>query len=192
MTLIDSLLSQGVRALSKPRAAAADVIALGVPREALAPALFLVVVLSVILNGLIEMIAPNPLIRISPFQMALMATLMMPVFAFAVARIGRFMGGHGQFSDSLLLVIFWQALFVPATAIQVVLFLVSPVLSAVFIFAAMLFLTWIYINFVAALHGFQSLGPAFGVLLLSMLAFMVVMAFVMPFFVTVVGAPESV
>lgn len=189
MTLIDSLLSQGLRAFREPRAAAADVIALGIPREAMAPALFLVVVLSVILNSVIELLAPNPMIRMTPFQMSILVVVMMVAFAYTVFKAGQMMGGIGSFQDSLLLMVFLQALFLPAAALQVVLFFVSPGLAGLFIVAVMLFLTWVQINFIAALHGFSSIGPAIGVMIVAMVSTFAVMVLVAPFFVTLVGAP---
>ena len=192
MNLIDSLLFQGIRALREPRAAAADVIALGVPREAMGPALFLVVILSVILNSVTEMLAPNPLVRMTPFQMTILVTVLILVFAYTIFKAGQLLGGIGTFQDSLLLMIFLQALFLPAAATQVVLFLVSPGLAGLFIIAVMLFLTWLQINFIAALHGFSSLGPAIGAMLVAMIGTFAVMVLVAPFFVTLVGAPENV
>ena len=192
MTLIDSLLAQGVRALREPRAAAADVLALGVPREALAPGLFLVVVLSVILNGVTEMLAPNPLAQVTPFQMSILVIVMMLAFAYSIFKAGQLMGGVGSLQDSLLLMIFLQALFLPAAAAQIVLFLISPYLAGLFIVAAMLFLTWVQINFIAALHGFPSFGPAIGVLVIAMVCTFGVTVLVAPFFVTLVGAAQNV
>jgi len=192
MTLIDSLLSQGIRALREPRAAAADVIALGVPREAMAPALLLVVALSVILNSVTEMLAPNPLVHMTPFQMTILVVVMMLAFAYTVFKAGQMMGGIGSFQDSLILMIFLQALFLPAAVIQVALFMVSPGLAGLFIVVVMLFLTWVQINFIAALHGFSSIGPAIGVMIMAMVSTFAVMVLVAPFFVTLVGAPDNV
>ena len=192
MTLIDSLLSQGIRALREPRAAAADVIALGVPREAMAPALLLVVALSVILNSVTQTLAPNPLVQMTPFQMTILVVVMMLAFAYTVFKAGQMMGGIGSFQDSLILMIFLQALFLPAAVIQVALFMVSPGLAGLFIVVVMLFLTWVQINFIAALHGFSSIGPAIGVMIMAMVSTFAVMVLVAPFFVTLVGAPDNV
>lgn len=190
MTLIESLFAQGVRALKDPRGAAADVIALGFPREALVPALFLVVAVSVILNSVSEILAPNPLLQISPFQMAMVLMVMLVAFAFAVARAGRLLGGLGTFHDSLLLMIFLQALFIPAVIVQMVLFALSPGLSGLFFLGVVIFLTWVHINFIAALHGFGTLGRAVGVLVMAMIATFLVLAVVAPFFVTPPGATD--
>lgn len=186
MTLIESLYAQGLRALREPRAAAADVMALGIPKEALVPGLFAVVAISVILNAISEAMAPTPFIIITPFQMTILLAVMMVAFSFAVAKAGRFLGGIGEFQDSLLLMIFLQAIFLPAVALQIVLFALVPALAGLFILVVMIFLTWVHVNFIAALHGF-SLGRAFGVLVLAAVMTGLVLMVVAPFLVTPTG-----
>jgi|GEM_PF-4317425 len=132
MTLLDSLMAQGLRAYRQPRAAAADVLALGFPRHALAPALLLVVVSSVVLNTISEYLAPSPFVIISPFQMVMLLTVMLLLFSFAITK-------------------------------------------------------GIHINFIAALHGFSSLGPAVGVFLLALVMTFFGLMLVAPLFVTPVG-----
>ena len=112
MTLLETLYSQGVRAWREPRAAAADVLALSPPREALIPAMLLVTVLSVIINAGAEAIAPSPLGAIPHFQLTVFMLALFVAFAMAVCKIGRAMGGIGHCSESLLLAIFFQAIFV--------------------------------------------------------------------------------
>ena len=187
MTLLDSLYAQGVRAYREPRAAAADVLALGIPREALAPGLFAVVAISVIFNTISEALAPSPFVIISPFQMAVLLLVMMTAFSFAIAKTGQFMGGLGSFPDALLLMIFLQAMFLPAVALQLLLFVFSPALASLFILVVMLFLTWVHINFIAALHGFPTLGKAFGVLLMAVVLTFFALMFVAPLLVTQTG-----
>ena len=184
MTLIESLYRQGIRALRAPRAAAADVLQLGVPREALVPGLFAVVAISVILNSISEALAPSPFIVISPFQMVVLLTVMLVAFSFAVARSGKVLGGVGTFQDSLLLMIFLQAIFLPAVALQILLFILLPALAGLFILVVMIFLTWVHLNFIAALHGFPTLGRAVGVLLMAVVLTFVVLMFVAPLLVT--------
>lgn len=192
MTLIESLYAQGVRALREPRAAGADIIALGIPREALAPALFAIVAISVILNTASEALAPSPFVIITPFQMAILLTVMMVVFSFAIAKTGQFMGGLGVFQDALLLMIFLQAMFLPAVALQLVLALVMPALAGLVMLVVMIYLTWVHVNFIAALHGFTSLGRAFGVLLMSVVVTFFVLMFIAPLLVTPTGVLSDV
>ena len=192
MTLLDSLIAQGVRALREPRAAAADVLTLGYPRSALAPALFLVVAISVILNTISEFLAPSPFVTITPFQMTVLLTIMLVVFSFAVAKAGSWLGGVGGFHDSLLLMIFLQAIFLPAVAAQIVLFVLAPPLAGIFILVVMVFLTWVHVNFIAALHGFTTLGRAFGVLLLAVGMTFFALVLIAPLLVTPTGGFSNV
>lgn len=184
MTLLDSIIAQGFRAIREPRAAAADILALGFPRQALAPALLLVVAISVILNAASEYLAPSPYVTITPFQMVILLTAMLLVFSFSISKAGNWFGGLGTFPDALLLMIFQQAIFLPAVAVQLLLFLLAPALAGLFILAVMLFLTWVHVNFIAALHGFTSLGRAFGILLLAIVMTFFALMFIAPLFVS--------
>ncbi|MEM8801138.1 MAG: YIP1 family protein [Pseudomonadota bacterium] len=183
MTLLDSLVSQGVRAFREPREAAADVIALGVPRDVLVPGLMVIVILSVMLNALGEAVAPTPLASITHFQMSVFLLILFVSFAAAVFKVGQAMGGLGEWQDSLLLAIFFQAVFLPAQALQVLLIIIVPPIASLFGLAIFLFGLWVNVNFIAALHGFPSLGKALGVLVLAS----VVVAFVMAFAAPLIG-----
>lgn len=187
MTLIESLYAQGIRALRDPRAAAADVLQLGVPREALAPALFAVVAISAVFNSVIGTLAPSPPVIVTPFQMSVLLLVVLLTFSFGVSKAGQFLGGVGSFPDSLLLMVFLQAMFLAAVALQILLFLISPAVAGLFIMVVMIFLMWIQLNFIAALHGFEGLGRAFGVLLMAVFLTFVLLMFVAPLFITPTG-----
>ena len=180
MTLLDSLVSQGFRAFREPREAAADVIALGVPREVLVPALTVIVILSVLLNAVGEMVAPTPLAAITHFQMSVFLLILFVSFAAAVYKVGQALGGLGEWQDSLLLAIFFQAVFLPAQVLQVLLIIVLPPVASLFGLAIFLFGLWVNVNFIAALHGFPSLAKALGVLVLASFVVAFIMAFVAP------------
>jgi len=180
MTLLDTLLAQGVRAWREPREAAADVMALGVPREAMVPGLLLIVVVSVIINALAEMLSPSPMSVISHFQMTVFLLVLFATFAFAVCKVGQAFDGAGSCSDSLLLAVFFQAIFVPAQMLQVVLIAVAPGLASLFALFLFGFGIWVNINFIAALHGYPTLGKAFGVLIAASFVVAIAMILVAP------------
>lgn len=192
MTLIDSIWAQGMRAYREPRAAAADVLALGIPREALAPALLAVVALSAILNSVSYMLSPNPLIMMSPFQMAILSFVLITAYSFALAKIGNFLEGVGNFPDALLLIVLLQAMFLPLIALQLILFVLSPALAGLYVLVMLALVFWVQLNFIAALHGFTSLGRAFGVLLLAGVATLFALMFVAPLLVTQTGTLGNV
>ena len=193
MTLIDALLAQGKRAFREPREAAADVLALGVPQTALVPAFTLIVVLNVILNTVSELVAPTLLATVPPLRIAMFVFLLTGALAFFVAKVGQWFGGVGTVPDSLLLIIFFQALFLPLQALHVLLLVASPVLSALLQLVIFVLGIWVNINFVAALHGFPGLGKAAGVLFLASFAVAVVMILVSPILgIQVVGPAPNV
>ena len=167
MTLLDSLLSQGMRAWREPRQAAADVIALGVPRDALVPGLVVVVILSALINAAAEYLAPSPLGSLTHYQMAVFLLVLLAAFALGVCKIGQAMGGIGTCSDSLLLAVFFQAMFIPAQILQVVLMGTAPVLAGLLAMFLFFFGIWVNVNFIAALHGFPTLGKAVAVLVFA-------------------------
>lgn len=180
MTLLEALYAQGARVFREPRAAAADVIALGVPREALVPGLFAIVIISVLINAVAEAIAPSPMSVISHFQMTVFLLVLFVTFAASVYKVGQAMGGVGTWQDSLLLSIFFQAVFIPAQVLQVILMATMPAVAGLFGLFLFVFGLWVNINFIAALHGFSSLGRAFGVLILGSFVVAVVMMLVAP------------
>lgn len=180
MTLVETLFSQGARAFREPRAAAADLIALGIPREVLLPAMLLVVVLSVIINAVAEALAPSLMSTVTHFQMTVFLLALFVAFALAMCKVGQALGGIGQCQDSLLLAVFFQAIFIPLQIFQVVLLAISPVLASFLALFLFVLGIWVNINFIAALHGYSSLGKAFGVMILSSLVVAVVMMLVAP------------
>lgn len=180
MTLIESLYAQGVRALREPRAAAADVLQLGFPKAALAPSLLLVCVLSVILDVALTAVLPEVTPRTTPFQTLFFYALTAVAFSMVVTVVGKWLGGVGKFEDSLLLIVFLQAMLLPASVLQLLIAIVSPQLAVFFMLAVAVFLIWIQVNFVAALHGF-TLGRAFVVSLISSVAVALIAS---PFLVT--------
>ena len=180
MTLVETLFSQGARAFREPRAAAADLIALGIPREVLLPAMLLVVVLSVIINAVAEALAPSLMSTVTHFQMTVFLLALFVAFALAMCKVGQALGGIGQCQDSLLLAVFFQAIFIPLQIFQVVLLAISPVLASFLALFLYVLGIWVNINFIAALHGYSSLGKAFGVMILSSLVVAVVMMLVAP------------
>ncbi len=167
MTLIESLYAQGIRAFREPRAAAADIMALGVPREVVVPALFLVGILSVLIDTALFAAIPELGLERSPFRSLVFYVVIAAFFAFVVTFVGKWFQGVGTLDNALLLVVFLQAMLLPASIIQLGLALVSPNMAVMFIFVVALFLIWVQINFVAALHGFSSLWRAAAVTVLS-------------------------
>lgn len=180
MTLLDTLISQGGRAFREPRQAAADVIALDVPRESIVPGVLLIVVISALINAAAEFVSPSAIGAISHFQMTVFLLFLIVSFAFSICKVGQAMGGNGSCQQSILLAVFFQAIFIPAQVLQIVLMAVAPFLAGLFAVFLFFFGIWVNVNFIAALHGYPSLGKAFGVLILASIVVAVAMLFVTP------------
>ncbi len=193
MTLLDALIAQGLRAFREPRQAAADVLALGVPKAAIGPAFLLIVVLNVLLNSVSELVAPTPLADVPPFRIGMFIFILTGTLAVLVGKIGQWFDGAGTVADSFLIAIFFQAIFLPLQVLHVLLLVTSPFLAGVLQLAIFVVGIWININFVAALHGFPGLGKAAGVLFLASFAVAVIMLMSSPILgIITIGAASNV
>ena len=172
MTLsLNSLLAMVWRTIRNPREGAEEVLSLGVPREALWTALLLVVVMSILLaQGTSLLVTGTPSmggLPISPVVAGFVQFLLMVVMIFAIFWIGRAMGGTGSFEEAILLVAWLQFIMVCLQAVQTVaLLIVPPFAGLIGVFGLVLFL-WLLTNFIAVLHGFNSLAQVFLMILVS-------------------------
>ena len=173
MTLtFNQLLAMVGRSITNPREGAEEVLALGVPKEALWLILAIVVVLSIVIAQVTTLIAPpasdlmsnflqNPLVT-GFVQMGLLI-----VMIFAVHWIGRALGGSGSFEESILLMSWLQFIMVCIQAIQTLALVIMPPLAGLIGIAALVLFFWLLTNFVAVLHGFGSLAQVFVMILVS-------------------------
>ncbi len=173
MTLsLTQLLAMVWRSITSPREGAAEVLALGVPRQALWLILLIVVVLSILLAQLTALIAApgevmmdsilgNPVVAGS-IQFGLLV-----IIIFAVFWIGRAMGGTGSFEESMLLMSWLQFIMVCVQVAQTLSMLVLPPLAGLIGIAALALFFWLMTSFVAVLHGFRSLAQVFVMIIVS-------------------------
>jgi hypothetical protein len=177
MTLtLQSILAMAWRTITNPREGAEEVLALGVPRQALWTLLMLVVVLSIILGQITTLLLThaagvvmtgllsNPLVTGIVQLVLLLATI------FAIYFIGRGFGGTGRLDECILLMAWLQFIMVCIQVVQTFFMLfVPPVASLLGIVGLVLFM-WLLTNFVAVIHGFRSLAQVFVMILVSMFA----------------------
>lgn len=173
MTVLDSLFALARQALTEPREAGRGLLQLGIPFEVIWPAILLVSVASALLSAASEMLAPTWMSAVPHFYVAALFVVMVVGFSVAVRLTGRLLGGQGSLRDALLLTTFLQAIFLVAQVVQLVLIAVLPILAALYSIAVLLLGIWINVNFIDALHGFNSLAKSFGVFILSCVAFFV-------------------
>lgn len=173
------------RTLFEPRAAAAELIALGVPTPLLWQALALMSALNALLYGVGLVISPPldaevemmPPMMHSPllFGVVLYGALVLSVMI--LRWVGQSLGGTAQIGDILVLVTWLQALRVGVQVAAIVLGMVLPGLAVVLMLGATLWGIFILVGFIAAAHGFEGWLKAIAVLIGSMLGVAVGLSF---------------
>jgi hypothetical protein len=172
MTLtLNSLLAMAWRTVRNPREGATELLSLGIPREALWPALALVVVLSILLAQLTSLVVTGDMgmagLPVGPAATGFIQLLLLVVMIFAIFWIGRSMGGTGSFEEAILLVAWLQFIMVCLQAVQAVALLIVPLVASLIGIGAIMLFLWLLTNFVAVLHGFSSLFQVFIMILVS-------------------------
>lgn len=176
------------RSLRAPAEGASEILSLGVPREALGTIIALVVVLSVIfaeitarlmggeMSGPMEAVFANP-VAVGAFQLAVLL-----VTIGAVYGIGRMMGGTGTLEEAALLVAWLQFIMVCLQVVQTVALVLVPPLGALIGIASLVLFLWLLTHFVAVLHGFQSLGQVFAMIVVSIFTLAFVLSVLLALF----------
>ena len=172
--MIAQLLQMVQFSVQSPKQGAQMVLDAKPAREILWLMLALVVALSVILAQLMTYMVPVPNdngtlmpFQSSPVMFALIMWGLLVLMVFCTHYIGAMFGGTGEFDDSLTIVIWLQTILLVIQAAQLVIALVSPSISGIIGLLFGLFSIWIFINFVAVVHAFQSLTYVFIGLILS-------------------------
>jgi len=160
--------------LTDPRAAAFELMALGLPRAALWPLLALVVIASTLLSSGLNLVSPadGPMAGLlaRPFLSAGLTFAGLAAVIFGLHWTGRMLGGDGRL-DEMVLVMSWLQfmLFLGQIAILLVALVVPPL--GAFLFLGYLgFSIWMAIAFVDAVHRFDNYFKSFGVILLALIA----------------------
>jgi hypothetical protein len=171
MTLtLNGLVAMAWRTVRNAREGATEVLSLGVPREALWPALALVVTLSILLAQIASLLTtgnPGAMMPVGPLAMGFVQLLLLVVMVFAIYWIGRSMGGTGSFEETILLVAWLQFIMVCLQVVQTVALLLLPFVAGIIGLLALGLFLWLLTNFVAVLHGFASLLQVFVMILVS-------------------------
>jgi hypothetical protein len=170
-----ALLPMVVDTIRDPRGTFGRLLSLRLPRAALFEGLVLVVVLSVLLaevsNLVLSRIAGQelPQVLASPFVFGALQLGLLLIMVVLIDRIGRGMGGSGDFDGALLLVTWLQFVMVCLQVAQSLAILVLPPLAWAIGVGGIILFMWQLTVLVAVLHGFASLGRVFGMILFVML-----------------------
>ncbi|MDU8945603.1 YIP1 family protein [Ovoidimarina sediminis] len=164
------LMRMVLRTLQNPREGAAEVLALGIPREAHWLLVAVVVVLSSLLTEFFAVVAMMGSPASAMGQPSLVLTLAVHLGSIVmlivlVQGIGRAMGGTGRVEETTVLMCWLQFVMMVVSVAQTLLILLMPPIAAVVLFAGVGILLWLLTHFVAVLHGFRSLAGVFGMIL---------------------------
>jgi len=158
------------QSLTRPRAGAAALLALGVPKPALWPGFFLSIVLTVLMVEGIAMLDPQtralPLM-IPPILYVIITSVAMALWIGLVTRIGRAMGGRGRYDDFLLMTAFLQVVWLIGQLAGLLVMVAVPLLGALAILGLFVLMIWIHSAYVAEIHGFPSTWTGLAVFALS-------------------------
>jgi len=145
------------------------------PRAVLWQALIAVVLINVLLLQVENLIRPFPVDPFGPlFQNPLVFGVAQAGFAvltvFGAYWIGHMFGGTGRFDSTIIFLTWLQIVASAIQLLQVVLLLVVPSLYDLAGMIGFALSLWLFVNFVAVLHGFSSLGKVFAGLIGTLLA----------------------
>lgn len=156
-----------------PAETAERILALRLPRAVLWEALVLVTVLSVLLASLVQGATPTlPTAEgtaVSPLAYGLILGGSLVMMVFALHFTGQALGGSGEFTGAIALVVWLEAVAMVVRFIQGLLLWLSPPFASIFSIVALAVLLWCLINFIDVLHRFDSRGKAVMVLFLAVI-----------------------
>ena len=145
-----------------PALAVRQLQSLDLPMSARWLALLMAVALSSLLAAVGAMLFPvtvdtglNTLTR-QPLLLAALQLGGITLASWLVARVGRAFGGHGDFADALLVVVWIELLLLVIQAVQVVLMLIFPLFASLLGLAAIGVFVWLTVQMTKALHGFSN------------------------------------
>ncbi len=159
--------------LLRPRLAARQVLAAGLPQVELLQGAVMVTCLGVVLGYIALQMSPDAIDVVSaavlgnPFLGALVQLAVMAVIVVLTVRIGRLFGGSGGIWGALALVVWLNMMMVLIQAGQLVALAILPLLAALLAVATIFWALWAYANFVAELHGFQNPFIVLGAVILT-------------------------
>ena len=193
LKIILSLLGDSVR---DPAGFAQKIVNLRLPHAVGWMSLGLVTILTVIAISIERLVPGRPemlsCIGSSPFVDALFLGSMTVVFIFVLYYAGRALGGTGTFGGTLLIMTWFQLIVFFIVMAQLVAVIFVPPLANLVSLVGFGLQLWCLMHFLNELHGFDSLGKAFGLFAISIIGFVFGLAFILLMVggATMVGGPS--
>lgn len=174
MSTIMTLVLETIR---RPKAGADVILAQRFERRVLWQLLALVIVLSVLAAQVTVLVLGSgsgdlltgPLLT-NPLMATVIQAVLLLALVYATFAIGRAFGGKGTFDDVLALVTWLQFILLVIQMVQTFALIVFPALGLLIGLASVVLFGWLLVNFVAHVHGFQSLPHVFVGILVSAFA----------------------
>ena len=147
----------------EPKTVAAALMARELPAGALWQLVALVVVVSIFLAQLTALLMPMPAgmemgLFGNPLALGLVQSVLLVALIFGTYAIGRAFGGTGSLSQTTLLVVWLQFVMIALQVLQTLFVVILPPLASLIGIVGLFVFIWLFVNFVAVLHGFNSLA----------------------------------
>lgn len=172
--------------LRNPRGAAQAILRVPLPMVWRWGALILMAALSaVVMQGVQALLPPQVMPDgtvsepVPPVIWAVMVAVGMSMTVFLIHSVGRWRGGKGELADAVILVAWLQFIQLLAVLVQVLLMYLLPVAVPLAELGGVLLFVWLLVHFVAEMHGFRSLGLVFLGILMTFVAAVLVLTFVL-------------
>ena len=162
-----------IDSLVRPRVAARQILAAGVPEAQLLQAAVMVSCIGVVLGYIALLMSPDAIDVVSaavlgnPLMGAAAQLAIMAVIVVLTVRIGRLFGGSGGLWGALALVVWLNAIMVLIQAGQLAALAIVPPVAALVAIATVFWALWAYANFVAELHGFKNPAIVLGAVVVT-------------------------
>lgn len=182
---LKSLLPLVRETLQSPRATAQKLMALNLPTQVLWLMLATIATISVLLaQGTALILLPlatgsEAIYLLNPLMMAVLQLGVLALTVYAVFYIGTLMGGQGSFNAVLTLTCWLQFVMICVQVVQTVALLLLPFLAELITIGGLILFLWLFTVFVATAHGFGNLLAVFGMILVSTLAIVFVLTFLL-------------
>lgn len=162
--------------LRDPKAAATQIIGWNLERPTLYMALVAVAAVNALLASAPVVLAPGGVDEAARMALPILALLEKPLMFFALVVgtlvimiqglfwAGRAMGGQGEMTDMMALIIWLQALRAVAQVVILLLGLAIPLLGGLAALGLQLVAFWLFLHFISAAMRFDSLFRALGLL----------------------------
>ncbi|MGZ9809656.1 Yip1 family protein [Pseudoroseicyclus sp. H15] len=147
-----------------PSSAARELLDMRLSRAVLWPGIILIAVVTALLAGLPTLgtiqLAPG-MVALQPFGFAIIAAIGLVAFVVVLDFGGRALGGQGDFTGAMTVVLWIQVLSTVLGLAQLLLAVIFPPILVVTAFAVLILEVWISVHFVNELHRFGSLMKSF-------------------------------